>query len=548
MDISIIYDTIENISKWYGLSPDLVISLLIGLFVIMGIGLYKLEPYFERIFKGFLKLSLFLVPAVGIPGLIIYQIGLYRNPGRLTSLLLISLIVSAVFLFRLYVYIPQLFRLLASLLRWIIVKLKQIGLVRLVFYSLLAFLAYGFLPPDFFVVLAVSLLALYTLKPILELGVRRFFNWLRRTLLKIRIYVMLWLHSTGSFSPSFVTKLTKAIDDYAANPLITLDTLNPKDQIRIYDSYWVINLLNRQIPDVFRRMRVLGGWNGWEKWDNPTQFSDHFWRPPWMTRDMLLDKRFTWEQRREWVENLLKFAKKGKAGVKIVVGALKPDPVQLKWLTEEIIFELLSNLSDEALRELAEKGEVNNVVELLLLMDSHSKLIQRDYLQDPAGLVIKLRDAEDPLSEYLQEQFSPNMRRILNEYDNSNSPSEVLLRALIVELNQLLRSNNLYEEQRFRHVPLTQETQELIKQNPQGLDLIRLNRLLLEEAYPYEIAKSGIGGLSEEGPFTRRVLNLVSWERAGQLQGAYNFVRSRSRAVKAGSIRFTGSDFQRQLH
>ena len=37
---------------------------------------------------------------------------------------------------------------------------------------------------------------------------------------------------------------------------------------------------------------------------------------------------------------------------------------------------------------------------------------------------------------------------------------------------------------------LTEETQRLIAQNPQGEGLIRLNRLLLEEAYPREMALS----------------------------------------------------------
>jgi hypothetical protein len=41
-------------------------------------------------------------------------------------------------------------------------------------------------------------------------------------------------------------------------------------------------------------------------------------------------------------------------------------------------------------------------------------------------------------------------------------------------------------------VPLSQETRELFPRNPHGKDLIRLNRLLLEDAYRQEIAKRPI--------------------------------------------------------
>ena len=57
-------------------------------------------------------------------------------------------------------------------------------------------------------------------------------------------------------------------------------------------------------------------------------------------------------------------------------------------------------------------------------------------------------------------------------------------------INHLLQGKSLYNEQRFGWIELKETTQKLIAQNPQGKDLIYLNRLLLEEAYPNEIAKS----------------------------------------------------------
>ncbi len=58
------------------------------------------------------------------------------------------------------------------------------------------------------------------------------------------------------------------------------------------------------------------------------------------------------------------------------------------------------------------------------------------------------------------------------------------------ELNRIIRGASLYDQQRFERVKLNDETRKLIAQNPQGEALVRLNRALLEDAYPQEIAKN----------------------------------------------------------
>jgi hypothetical protein len=68
-------------------------------------------------------------------------------------------------------------------------------------------------------------------------------------------------------------------------------------------------------------------------------------------------------------------------------------------------------------------------------------------------------------------------------------------------LENLLDDPNLFDEKRFAHVTLSEETKKLIGKKPNPLagstriekyeqDLRYLNRLLLEEAYPEAIAKS----------------------------------------------------------
>lgn len=110
-------------------------------------------------------------------------------------------------------------------------------------------------------------------------------------------------------------------------------------------------------------------------------------------------------------------------------------------------------------------------------------------LKDPTSLIAKLCDTRDLLSQYIRKQFSGNMQSFLD----SSIPiplSEKYQSTLLNELNELIRSDSLYDKKHFAHVKLTKRTEDLIKKKPRSKDLMLLNRLLLEEAYPNEIAKS----------------------------------------------------------
>ena len=120
--------------------------------------------------------------------------------------------------------------------------------------------------------------------------------------------------------------------------------------------------------------------------------------------------------------------------------------------------------------------------------DEHlSLLFQISDFKNLSDLIIKLQNAQDPLSRYFINQFSKDTLRLLDEYNGQGTPSEALQKTLVDELNRILQSGNLYDEQRFENVELSDELLKLIEDNPQGQDLIELNRLLLEEAYPQEI-------------------------------------------------------------
>ena len=117
-------------------------------------------------------------------------------------------------------------------------------------------------------------------------------------------------------------------------------------------------------------------------------------------------------------------------------------------------------------------------------------LFQIGNLKNPAGFAVKLHNAADPLSQYIREQLSHKSQKLLDAYNESQPPPDALKKSLVDKLNQLLKVENLYDEERFMQVELTKKTKKLLEKKPEGDGLIRLNRLLLEEAYPNEIGDS----------------------------------------------------------
>ena len=126
----------------------------------------------------------------------------------------------------------------------------------------------------------------------------------------------------------------------------------------------------------------------------------------------------------------------------------------------------------------------------ILTPKDHSSRFAVGDLKNPTRLVLKLYQAEDPVSQFLKTKFSKETRKLLDESQkNPGPPSAALQEALIQELNKLLNETSLYDQDRFEGVTLSESTRQLIgKGDLQGEMRFHLNRLLLEQAYPQEIA------------------------------------------------------------
>jgi hypothetical protein len=121
-------------------------------------------------------------------------------------------------------------------------------------------------------------------------------------------------------------------------------------------------------------------------------------------------------------------------------------------------------------------------------------------ITDAAAFAAKLANGSDTLSVYLRSRMQDSVRADLATYSQSNENAKAVIAALVKDLNQIISGPAIYEKGRFANVVLRAETTELLGRNSRGQQLARLNKLLLEDAYPSELAKSvSTGWVVKEG-------------------------------------------------
>jgi tetratricopeptide (TPR) repeat protein len=163
-----------------------------------------------------------------------------------------------------------------------------------------------------------------------------------------------------------------------------------------------------------------------------------------------------------------------------------------------------------------------------------SWFFEKDFT-DFKGFCNKVGAQQDPLSKFIYSNLSPETQQLLTSQSNDKRLVNAVCKDLNVlidrdlqtrdkladkkaerdaleqegsgserkksrrdeldkEIAELSKIPPLYEPERFKHVQLSEYIQDFIKENPQLHTRVRLNRLLLEEAYPKEIVKS-LGGV-----------------------------------------------------
>lgn len=103
------------------------------------------------------------------------------------------------------------------------------------------------------------------------------------------------------------------------------------------------------------------------------------------------------------------------------------------------------------------------------------------------SLVAAMTNHSDLLSGYLWSNLSAQAQAILAATNATFQQAQYIL---LTNFNGLIQAGPLYETNRFAPVSLSGRTRRLLLRNPQSGDLlVRLNRFLLEDAYPQGLAR-----------------------------------------------------------
>lgn len=122
-------------------------------------------------------------------------------------------------------------------------------------------------------------------------------------------------------------------------------------------------------------------------------------------------------------------------------------------------------------------------VEAVLPRTQASWLLQESDITDPAALSNAIKDGKDPVSTYLRTQLSKRTAELLS----SEQPSSQLLQSLVTDLRWMQANSDWEGEKAFSTLKLSEATEK--EKAASSPDPTRVNRMLLEDAYPNQIAK-----------------------------------------------------------
>lgn len=118
-----------------------------------------------------------------------------------------------------------------------------------------------------------------------------------------------------------------------------------------------------------------------------------------------------------------------------------------------------------------------------------SPLLRPDDLKDPAGLAGKLETGREALSRRVWGRFSEEGKERLRGSGSLPIAPSTQKAVLTGELNRQLEAGDLHNPQEFTGIGLSAEVKSLLDQKLRAGGLVYRNRLLLEDAYPDEIAR-----------------------------------------------------------
>lgn len=115
-------------------------------------------------------------------------------------------------------------------------------------------------------------------------------------------------------------------------------------------------------------------------------------------------------------------------------------------------------------------------------------------IADFNGIAKKLRDRSNPLSTFLNDQLDNDAKASLADAISGTGDAKQERSVLAKNLNRIISIGSLFEPKRFQAIALRPETQQMLRHDPHGIQLVHLNRMLLEDAFASELLKASSSG------------------------------------------------------
>lgn len=110
--------------------------------------------------------------------------------------------------------------------------------------------------------------------------------------------------------------------------------------------------------------------------------------------------------------------------------------------------------------------------------------------RDLPALARKLKASTESVSAHVGRHLQDATRGSLNKWTPGSALPDALRQALLTDFNAIIQGKPLYDQGAFTDVALRPQTKAWLTQELQRDDLARLNRWLLEDAYPLELWKA----------------------------------------------------------
>ena len=128
------------------------------------------------------------------------------------------------------------------------------------------------------------------------------------------------------------------------------------------------------------------------------------------------------------------------------------------------------------------------VFQLIFTPGTDSPTLSAADIKDLPALVSRLNHPSDGVSEFLSARISAGTRERLSDYPGSGMATNLLKESLVAELNLIILGPPVYDPTLFSTVNLSPEARKLIG-GREGGRIMRLNRVLLEDACPGDLVK-----------------------------------------------------------